>query len=519
MLVPQAMAYAMLAGLPPVVGLYASLLPIALYALLGTSRQLAVGPVAMISLMVASALGAVPGADTPTRIVLAAALAGLVGAIQVGLGLARLGFLVRLLSHPVISGFTSAAALLIASSQIKHVLGVKLPDTHPLHEWLWATWESLPNANVGALAIGIGSAAILLVMRRFAPRIPSALLVVVASTALVALTGLDVKTVGEVPDGLPGFSVPTPTLSHLSALAPSALMIAFVGFLESISVGKAFAARNGYRLDADQELVALGVANLGAATTGGLPVTGGFSRTAVNAQAGARTPLASAITAAVVAFALLTLTPLFVWLPNAALAGVVIAAVVQLVDVHEVVHLARTHRGDLAQLLVTFVATLTLGVELGIGLGVGFALIQVLVRSAQPVTARLGRIPGTHEWRDAARIPGLELPVGVSVVRIDARLYFANVAVLERAIEGCPPGSVVIDGSAINDVDTSATGILHELARSVRSRGGQLALARCKAQVRDRLHAAHLPEDLPLFATVDEAVAALSPDPAARAAS
>jgi len=515
MLIPQGMAYAMLAGLPPIVGLYASIVPLAIYALLGTSRQLAVGPVAMVSLMVAASVGSMAEGGTEAYVALAVVLALMVGVLQAGMGLLRLGFLVRFLSHPVISGFTSAAALIIGLSQLKHLLGVPLPRTHHIHEILIEAVAHVSEWNWIALTMGVVSVALLLILKKVSRRIPGALVVVAGATLVTWFYGLDqggLAVVGDVPAGLPMPTVPTFSLSQLADLAPTAIAISLVGFMESISVAKAFAAREGYKVDSDQELRALGLSNIASAFFGGYPVTGGFSRTAVNGQAGARTGLASLITAVAIAIALLTITPLFAWLPNTVLAAIVMSAVFGLIDIKEVVHLWKVRKGDLLQLVLTFAATLAFGIEIGIGVGVGFSLLQIIWRSAQPVVARLGRLPGTTFWRDTARIEDLETYDDVVVLRLDARLYFANIARLEQAIDESQRESdrhVVLDCGGVNDVDTSALSMLDEVARSQDSRGVRLALARVKAAVRDQINGAHLEAPLPLFDSVEVAVRTL----------
>ncbi len=318
MLIPQGMAYAMLAGLDPIIGLYASVVPVILYALLGTSRQLAVGPVAMVSLLVASGVGAIAGDDPAAYLQAAVMLSVIVGGMQLLMGLARLGFLTSFLSHPVLSGFTSAAALIIGMSQLKHLLGVNIPRSHHVHSILLQAVERASEINPITLGIGAVSVAILVGLKKLSPKFPRALAVVVLGTLSVWGLGLDekgVSIVGSVPAGLPSPSIPVFDLATAKELIPTALTIALVGFMESIAVAQAFARRHKYDINADQELIGLGVANLGGSLFSAYPVTGGFSRTAVNDQAGATTPLASIITAVVIAITLVFFTPLFYYLP------------------------------------------------------------------------------------------------------------------------------------------------------------------------------------------------------------
>ncbi|MEM1416829.1 MAG: SulP family inorganic anion transporter, partial [Myxococcota bacterium] len=391
MLVPQAMAYAMLAGLPPIVGLYASLLPLLAYALLGSSRQLAVGPVAMDSLLVAQGLAPFAALGGEVYVAYAAGLALLVGALHVLMGVFRLGFLVNFLSQPVMAGFTSAAALIIASSQLSHVLGVSLPRG--------AVWE-VAGAALGELAawhgatlvIALGATGLLVALKRWAPRVPRALVVVVLGTLAVRVLGLEaegVAVVGAIPEGLPALRVPDVDAETLAGLIGVAGPIALVAVMEAMSVGKAVAQRLGYDIVPNRELFALGAANVASGLSQGYPITGGFSRTAVNASAGARTPLAGVITAGVVGLTLLFLTPLFHDLPKAVLAAIIMTAVIGLVDLAQARRLWRVARPELALMALTFAATLGLGIGEGILVGVGASLATFVMGTTRPHVAVL----------------------------------------------------------------------------------------------------------------------------------
>lgn len=519
MLIPQGMAYAMLAGLPPIVGLYASLLPLAVYALFGTSRQLAVGPVAMVSLLVASGVGAIAEGGTEAYVIYAVLVAAMVGVMQLVMGLGRLGFLVNFLSHPVISGFTSAAALIIGLSQLKHLLGVPLERSHYVHEILIQAGQRIGEVNPLTLAIGLGSVAILILLKRYAEKVPRALVVVVVGTLAVFGLGLHergVAIVSSVPAGLPGPQLPSFDWQAISALWPTALTISLVGFMESISVAKNFARRNKYEVDANKELVALGLANITAGLFRGYPVTGGFSRTAVNAQAGARTGLAGLITAAVIGLTLLFLTPLFYYLPKAVLAAIIMVAVFGLIDIKEVRHLWKVNRADLALLVLTFAATLSLGIEQGILIGVGASLLWFVVRTTRPHTAVLGRLPDSTVYRNVERYPEAEKVPGVLALRIDAQFYFGNVTflkqTLDRLLKAEEPEvrAVVLDAHGVNNLDSSADGALHEIHEDFESRGIRLYMAGVKGPVRDALKRSGMWETLDgrLFETVHEAVLA-----------
>ncbi len=490
MLVPQGMAYALLAGLPPIVGLYASVIPLVLYALFGSSRQLAVGPVAMVSLLVLGGVSALEPSSTAQFVAYAVLLALMVGVIQLVMGVVRAGFLVNFLSHPVISGFTSAAALIIGFNQLQHLLGLKLTRTHHIHSIVGEAWAQLGSINLWAAVVGVGGVVLLVALKRYAPRFPRALVVVVLGTLFVVLVGVDVKVVGEVPSGFPAPAIPLLDWGVVKALLPSALTISLVSFMESISVAKAFAKKGGYDIEPNQELVGLGLANIGSAFFGGYPVTGGFSRTAVNAQAGARTPLASLVTAAIVALVLVALTPLFEQLPRAVLAAIILTAVAGLLDWREVVHLWKVDRVDLGLLALTFAATLALGIEPGILVGVSASMIVFVARSTRPHTAVLGRLPGTTIYRNVKNFESALTTPGVLVVRIDASFYFGNVTFLKeklRALEAeaeVAPHTVVLDAAGVNMLDSSADVALHEIVHDYEARGIALYLASVKGPVR-----------------------------------
>lgn len=525
MLIPQGMAYAMLAGLPPIIGLYASTIPIIVYALFGTSRQLAVGPVAMDSLLVATALAPLAAAGTDAYIGYAVALALLVGVIQAGLGLVRAGFLVNFLSHPVVSGFTSAAALIIGLSQLKHLLGVDLPRSQHIHTIIISAIEQGGDVQPVTLAIGVVSIASLVVLKKRAPRLPRALIVVAGATLSVwafDLAGAGVAIVGDVPAGLPAPKVPAFDSNTVVSLLPAALIISLVGFMESISVSKTLAARNRYEIDPNRELVGLGLANVGAAVFGGYPVTGGFSRTAVNAQAGARTPLAGLFTALVVMGTLLFLTPLFYFLPKAVLAAVIMTAVFGLIDVAEIRRLWTVDRADLVLLVLTFVATLSLGIQVGIGTGIAASLLWFVIQATRPHAAVLGRIPGTTSYRNVLRHPGAQQIPGVLILRMDASFYFGNVTFLKEMIRDSmaaaaeQPSAVMLDASSINRLDSSANAAVAEIARSLSGQGVQFILAGLKGPVLDALRRTGIDRQVAGAAphlAVHDAVVALGADP------
>lgn len=494
MLIPQAMAYATLAGLPPVYGLYAATVPLVVYAMIGTSRQLAIGPVAMDSLLVASGVSVLAAAGTDDYVGYAIALAILVGIVQVVTGLARLGFLVNLLSQPVVVGFMSAAALLIAMTQVGALLGTPAPRSERLHEALLGALQTLPDTHGPTAIVSLTSVVALLALKRLRPGFPRALLVVVLGTLIVAAFDLEargVATVGAIPRGLPSLHVPNVDLAVIRALLPTALTIALVGYLEAISVAKTFARRNRYDIDVNRELVGLGAANLAGGFFHGFPIAGGLSRTAVNDQAGAKTSIAGLITAATVALTLLLLTPLFHYLPRAVLAAIVVTTVGGLIDVAEIRHVFRVKREDLFPLAVTFATTLFLGIHVGIGLGVTVSIVLFVLHSTRPHIAVLGRLP-SGVYRNITRFPDARTRPEVLLLRLDSHFYFGNVAFLRDALrryeeERPRLRAIVLDASGINQLDYSGAVALREIHDEHEARGIALHYAAVKGPVRDVL--------------------------------
>ena len=513
MLVPQGMAYALLAGLPPQVGLYASIVPLLFYGLFGTSRTLSVAPVAIMSLITASGLSALALPGSPDYVSLALTLALLLGVIQVLMGLFRLGFVVNFLSHPVLSGFINAAALVIGASQLKHLLGIQIPNADALHEVVRHIIMHASETNLVTLSIGLGGIAILFLFRdqlgRLLKRlkVSSALADVISKSGplVVVLLGTllvwgfsltqktGVKIVGDIPMGLPPLGLPALDTSRIQALLPTALTLALVGFMESISVAKSLASKRRQKIDADQELRALGLANLGAAFTGGYPVTGGLSRSVVNFTAGARTGLSSIITALLVALTVLFFTPLFYYLPQAVLAAIVLVAITALFDLHTLRHTWRYNKADAASWIITFIAVLEAGVETGIVVGVISAIALFLWRTSRPHVAELGRVGTSQIYRNIRRHEVTTCP-HLLVMRIDESLYFANAKFLEdtvlRAVSERPQiEHFVLVGTAINFIDASALETLESLAQELHDIHVEFHLAAIKGPVLDRLKA------------------------------
>lgn len=518
MLVPQAMAYAMLAGLPPQVGLYASIVPVLLYALFGTSTSLAVGPVAMVSLLVVAGVGQLATPGTPEYVSLCLLLALMVGVLQVVMALFRMGFLVNFISHPVLSGFTSAAAIVIGFSQVKHLTGASVEPTDYPVLLIVETMAGIGSANVATLVLGLAS---ILLLSVFAFGLAPVLkrlgigegpattiarmgpLVAVSAAALFVaggnLDGYRVAVVGEVPAGLPRFTLPTLDLDSIRRLLPLALVITLVGFLESVSVAKALASRRREKVDPDRELFALGIADVGAALTGAYPVTGGFSRSLVNFSAGARTPMASIFTAGLVALSVAVLTPLFFHIPKAALAAIIVVAVVRLIDLAKPFRLWRYSRSDAIAFTMTFLAVLAFGIETGILVGVACTVFMLVWSVSRPHVAEVGRIAGTEHFRNILRHEVVQIP-GVLAFRIDESLNYSNAPFLtsylyERIADRPEITHVLLIASGINKIDATGIEVLETSRHELESAGVQLFLSDVKGPVMDRLKLAGMDPD------------------------
>ena len=524
--VPQAVAYAYLAGLPPEAGLYASLVPMVVYAVFGSSRQLVVGPVAIAALMVAATLGEHATAHSARHVDVAAMLALQVGAFLWVLRVARLGAIAGLLSHPVLVGFVNAAAILIVVSQLPSFAGVEADAAHG------AAWERvvglaafIGGIDLASASIGVGSLALLWLVRRYAGTLlpggrrdhPASrtgpLLAAVAATCAVAAFDLPVATVGQVPAGLPGFAIPAFDAAPWLDLAPNAALIALVVYVESFAVGKTLAFRQRQRVDADQELLALGAANIGAALSGAYPVAGSFSRSSVNAAAGGRTQVSGLACAATIVVALLWLTPLFAQLPRAALAAIVIASVWGIADFQSLRRHWRFHRPDAVAHVATLAGVLAFGVEAGLLIGVAVSLALFVRRSRDPHIAVLGRLGDTPHFRNVRRYPADVSTVrNVLAVRVDESLYFANAEQVERRLSELADDAalehVVLVMSAVNFVDASGLEMLQRFAGRLRPRGAALHLCDVKGPLRDQLANAEMAEWLSgrVFRTVDDAV-------------
>jgi SulP family sulfate permease len=499
MLIPQGMAYAMIAGLPPVYGLYAALFPQVVYAIMGTSRQLAVGPVAMDSLLVAAGLGALSLSTPSEYIALAAFLAVFVGVIQLVLGGLRLGFLVNFLSKPVISGFTSAAAIIIALSQLNHLLGINLPRTNKLHELFSFLIEMGPKAHLLSVLLSSLGISFLFLLKNYFPKLPGALLLVFLTTFISAQNnweGLGLTIVKDVPGGLPSFALPSASWSQIFALTPLALTLALIAFMEAISVAKAVEEKEKTNdLNPNQELIALGSANIVGGLFQAYPTTGGFSRTAVNHDAGAKTGVAALFSAAVVGLTLVFFTSFFYHLPTAILGAIILVAVGKLIDLNYPHQLWKNNRAEFYILLFTFAVTLFIGITQGILLGVFAALLYMVYQNTRPHIAVLGRIKNTHYFKNVDRFSNNVTTYSeVLILRYDGQLFFGNQRYFKQQVSALidqqknPIKQLVLASAPINYIDASALEMLSAFCEELGDKKINLYLTGLNGPIRDQFH-------------------------------
>tara|TARA_R110000796_G_scaffold67449_3_gene154745 strand:+ start:70492 stop:72219 length:1728 start_codon:yes stop_codon:yes gene_type:complete len=520
-LVPQGMAYAMIAGLPPVYGLYAALFPVLMYMFFGTSRQVAVGPVAMDSLLVAAGLGTLAITGIENYITMAIFLAFMVGSIQLILGLLKMGFLVNFLSKPVISGFTSAAALVIIFSQLKHLLGTSIDKSSKFYQLILNIIQKLGDTNLYDFAIGIIGILIILLFKKLDKRVPSILIVVILGVIGVYFLNLEtygVHILGNIPTGLPNFSIPAISFENILAIWPIALTLALVGYLETISIGKALEEKaREETIEANQELIALGVSNVIGSFFQSYSSTASFSRSAINGEAGAKTNLSALFSVLMVIATLLFLTPIFYYLPNAALASIIMVSVIGLIDFPYAKSLWKNRKDEFVILLITFIITLFIGIPEGILMGVLSSLLLMVYRTSNPHFAVLGNIKNTDYYKNVNRFAD-EILVrdDLLIIRFDAQLYFGNAGFFknqlfaEIAKKGTKLKGIILNAEAINYIDSSAAQMLIKVIREVHQKNIQFYIAGAIGPTRDIIFNSGIIDELHkefLFIRIKEAVA------------
>ena len=496
LLIPQGMAYALIAGLPPIYGLYAALTPQIIYAFLGTSRQLAVGPVAMDSFLVAGGLGALSIINSNQYIQMAILLALTIGAIQFLLGLLKMGFIVNFLSKPVISGFTSAAAIIICLNQLRHILGISISQSNKIHVFTSALMQSETPINLHSLIIGIVSVILLILIKGWSSKIPSALVIVVIGICWVTFTHQiqpSVAIVGNIPDGLPNFSFPPLKWEIIKELIPISLTIALVAFMEAISIAKSIQEKHKtYEINPNQELLALGASNMIGSFFQSYPTTGGFSRTAVNNEAGAKTGVAALISALIVAIILTFFTDWFYYLPKSVLGAIIIVAVIKLINYKYAIRLYKIQKDEFLVLLFTFIATLFIGITEGILFGIIFSILLLVYRTSKPHYAFLGRIGSTNYFKNIKRFPDeVVLRDDLIILRFDAQLFFGNIHFFKKLVFDSlnkNPKKVkgfIINARSMNYIDSTAIEQLIDIIEKIQEKGIRVMLVGATGPTRD----------------------------------
>ena len=521
MLIPQGMAYALLAGLPPVFGLYAALIPQIIYAIFGTSRQLSVGPVAMDSLLVATIVSAMTS-DIDRIIDLAILLALMMGTVQFIFGVLKFGFLVNFLSKPVISAFTFGAALIIGLSQVKHLVGISLDkgiSSSTVQYLLTQIIKHLSEISTITLLIGFFGIIFLLFLKYLNKKIPGALVLVILGIALVYLFNLDmlgVKIVGFIPGGLPEVKVPSFSPGDFIALIPASFTLALIAFMEAISVSKTLELKHDdYKVDPNQELIALGASNIVGSFFSSYSVTGGFSRSAVNDEAGAKTGMSSIISSLLILFTLLFLTDFFYYLPNAILGSIIIVAIFGLIDLKVPISLWKSDKIEFSIFLITFLSTLLIGIQEGIGIGVLLSLLVIIYNVSYPHIAVVGKIKGTSEYRNIERYKNLEIDNQFIMIRLDARLFYANMNFFRDRVNDLVEGNenktkaVIIIGKAINGIDSSSIDMLKILIENLNKRGVDVLFTGLKGPIKDKIRMSGVLTELlkhKTFMSIDDAL-------------
>lgn len=502
LLIPQGIAYAMIAGLPPIYGLYTAMIPQLIYAIFGTSRQLAIGPAAMDSLIVAAGVSTLATIGEDNFITMVLSLTLMVGALQAAFGILRLGFIVNFLSKPVISGFTSAAVIIIGLNQVKYLLGADIPRSNQIHQLTKNAIDHISETNIYTVIVGIISIALIVTLKKYFSKIPTSLAVVFLGTLAAYLFNLNsfgVDTVKEIPTGLPTFVISPLDFELMKDLFPIALTLSLIGFMEAISIAKRVEEKHDdYKVDANQELIALGLGNMVGSFFQTFPATASFSRTAINDQSGAKTGLSAIISAILVGLTLLFLTPLFYYLPKAVLGAIILVAVFKLVDIKYPIKLWHYKKDDLVMLVITFLVTITIGITQGIVTGVILSLIFLIYRSARPHIAECARIEGTDYFKNITRFENTNNREDVLIFRFDGQLFFANVEYFRDRLydmidrKGDKLKLIILNAEAINHIDSSAVMMLENTIQELHNKGIYFSIAGATGPVRDIIHSSGL---------------------------
>ena len=496
-LIPQGIAYALIAGLPPIYGLYCALAPQVMYAIFGSSRQVAIGPVAMDSLIVATGVSTLALAGSDSYISIAILLALLVGLIQFFMGVFRLGFVVNFLSKPVITGFTSAIALIIGLNQFGNLFGVEFTQSDQIQHLIKNIWGQLANCSPHTTLIGCFSIVLIIIFRKINKKIPNALIVVILGILVIKYFGEslgDVSIIRDIPSGLPSFGVPNFDIDQIRELLPIALTLVMVGYLETISIGKSLEAKQeAYRIRPNQELIALGLSNLVGSLFQAYPISSSFSRSAVNQESGGKTGMAALISVVMVLLTVLFFTPLFYHLPKTVLAAIIIVAVFGLINIKEALYLLKVNHLDFWLMLSTFIGTLLLGIEFGIIVGVGLSLIVLIFRTSRPYVAELGKVPNSNFYKNKDRFEEVIIDSAILIFRFDAQLFYANSTYFRDKLDtmvykkGTTLKLIVLDAESINRVDSTGIEMLKESIKYYQKKDISFFLAGVKGPVRDDL--------------------------------
>lgn len=495
--IPQAIAYAYLAGMPPIYGLYAGLIPLVVYALFGTSRQMSIGPVAVSAILVMSGVSQLAEPLSPEYISLTLLAGLLIGITQVIFSLLRLGFFVNFLSHPVIAGFISAAAIIILVSQLKDAMGIVIPRSESTFDTMIYALSHISDTHILTLIICLLSIALMMILKKWKKSFPGALTVVVLATFITWIFKLDnegVAIIKNVPQGFPSILIPDINLTSIKALIPTVLTVTFIGIVESIGIAKSLEMKHkSYIVKPNQELLALGISKIAGSFFQALPTSGSFTRSAINDAAGAKTNVSSLITAFLVMLALLFFTPLFYYIPKAVLAAIILVSVFGLIDVDEAKFLFAARRRDFLVMVLTFVVTLILGIEIGVIAGIVLSFTLLLYSSSRPQVVELGNIPGTTHYRNISRFPKARQAVDYLIIRYDNQIIFSNANYFKDAVKKFllkrekPPKYLILEASNIHDIDGTGLHAIKDMYQLLQHQHIQLIISGATGPIRDLL--------------------------------